>query len=46
MYSMTERDLIHNGFLVVHDPWVWTITTGMQNSDEGSQNIILAGRGL
>ena len=45
MYSKTERDLILKGVLVLHDPWVCTITTGMQNDNNGLPGIILACRG-
>ena len=41
-----ERDLIQKGVIVLHDPLVCTIITGMQNSDEGLTSIILAVRGL
>ena len=46
MSSSTERYLFDNGFLVLHGPWVCTITTVMQNGDEGFQSIILAVLGL
>ena len=41
-----ERDLIQKSVIVSHDPLVCTITTGMQNGDEGLPSIILAVRGL
>ena len=46
MYSETDRDLFYKGVLVLHDPWVCTITTGMQKADEGLPSIIWAGRVL
>ena len=46
MIIFTVRDLSHIDVLVLHDPWVCTITTGMQNGDEGLQSIILAKCGI
>ena len=46
MHSSTERDLFHKGALVLQDPWVCTLTAGMQNGDEGLSSIILAGQCL
>ena len=40
--SLPSFLLIHKGVLVLDDPWIYTVTTGMQNGDEGLPSINLA----